>query len=113
MSRAPGSDARTVTATITANWFWYVIDASASMTAVFVASVPVARVMGPQVLGHYIYLVFLTSMAQRLANVGIPATVCKYMSEYLGGGQPRVARQIFRVALRPPAIVATAVAAPG
>ena len=59
---------------IAGNTFWYALDASATTIVMLIASVPVARVMGPNVLGHYIYLLFLTGTAQRLANFGIPAT---------------------------------------
>ncbi|MBZ5595234.1 MAG: polysaccharide biosynthesis C-terminal domain-containing protein [Acidobacteriia bacterium] len=65
-----------------------------------IASVPVARVMGPKVLGHYIYLLFLTGTAQRLANFGIPATCCKYMAEFLGRQQYGIAHEVFRVTFR-------------
>jgi len=86
--------------TITTNSFWYIVDVSAATLVMLIASVPVARIMGPEVLGQYIYLVFLTSIAQRLANVGIPATAGKYMSEYIGAGEPGLAHQIFLVTLR-------------
>jgi O-antigen/teichoic acid export membrane protein len=52
--------------TITRNSFWYAVDASAATIVMLIASVPVARVMGPEVLGHYIFLVFMTTIAQRL-----------------------------------------------
>jgi O-antigen/teichoic acid export membrane protein len=101
------------TGTITHNSFWYAVEASATTIVMLIASVPVARVMGPQTLGHYIYLVFLTNVAQRLANVGIPATTCKYMAEHLGRGQTGVARGIFRVTLRSQALIAAVVTSSG
>lgn len=99
--------------TITGNSFWYALDASAATLVMLLASVPVARVMGPEILGHYIYLVFLTTIAQRLANVGIPATACKYIAEYLGARQPGIARDVFEITLRAQAVVATLVTAAG
>jgi len=101
------------TRTITGNSFWYIVDSSAATLVMLLASVPVARVMGPAILGHYIYLVFLTTMAQRLANVGIPATACKYIAEYLGAGQPGIARDVFEITLRVQAAVATLVTVAG
>ena len=77
------------------------------------ASVPVARIMGPEALGHYIYLIFLTGVAQRLGNVGIPATANKYIAEYLGSDQPGVAHEIYWVTLKHQAIVATIVTSLG
>jgi len=65
-----------------------------------IASVPMARVMGPTVLGHYIYLVFLTGTAQRLANFGLPATCGKYMAEFFGRQEFGIAHEVFRVTFR-------------
>lgn len=100
-------------ATITRNSFWYAVDASAATVVMLIASVPVARVMGPELLGHYIFLVFMTTIAQRLANVGIPATAGKYMAEYLASGNPGLAREIFHATLRYQVIIATVVTAAG
>ena len=99
--------------TITRNSFWYAVDASAATLVMLIASVPVARVMGPEVLGHYIFLVFMTTIAQRLANVGIPATAGKYMAEYLASGQSGIAREIFGATLRYQVMVATVVTTAG
>jgi O-antigen/teichoic acid export membrane protein len=95
--------------TIARNTLWYAVDASTATIVMLIASVPVARVMGPAIMGHYVYLVFITNMAQRLANVGIPATACKYMSEFLGRGDRGTARAVFRDTLRHQARVATVV----
>jgi O-antigen/teichoic acid export membrane protein len=99
--------------TITSNSFWYAIDASVASITMLIASVPVGRIMGPQVLGHYIYLLFITGVAQRLANVGIPATACKYIAEYLGRGERGLAHEIFRITLKHQAIIAGGVTVAG
>jgi len=113
VSRGPSSvtaSAATSNArTISRNSFWYVLDASAATIVMLIASVPVARVMGPQVLGNYIYLVFITNIAQRLANVGIPATACKYIAEFLGAGQPGIAHQVYRTTFKHQVTIATVV----
>jgi len=75
--------------------------------------VPVARVMGPSVLGHYIYLLFLTGTAQRLANFGLPATCCKYMAEFLGRQEYGVAQGVFRVTFRYQATISGIITALG
>ncbi|HTS61366.1 MAG TPA: oligosaccharide flippase family protein [Candidatus Acidoferrales bacterium] len=85
---------------IMGNTFWYALDASAATIVMLIASVPVARAMGPSVVGRYVYLLFLTGTAQRLANFGIPATCRKYMAEYLGRGEYGVAHELFRVTFR-------------
>lgn len=92
--------------TIAGNSFWYALDSSVTTVVMLIASIPVARVMGPKILGHYIYLMFLTGIIQRLANLGIPATACKYMAEYLGRNDPGIAHEVFRVTLRYQAAVA-------
>jgi len=99
--------------TIAGNSLWYALDASATTIVMMIASVPVARVMGPNVLGHYIYLLFLTGTAQRLANFGIPATCCKYMAEYLGRQEYGVAHQVFRVTFRYQAAISGIITAMG
>ena len=95
--------------TISRNTFWYAFDTSWASIVMLIASVPVARVMGPDVLGKYVYLLFVTNVAQRLGNVGIPATSCKYIAEYLGRGELGLAREIFRVTLRQQALIAAAI----
>ena len=99
--------------TITKNSFWYTVDAWATTLVMLTASVPVARVMGPRVLGHYVYLVFLTTIAQRLATVGLPATACKYMAEYIGASEFGLAHGVYRLTMRYQAIVATVVTGVG
>ncbi|HUI78270.1 MAG TPA: oligosaccharide flippase family protein [Bryobacteraceae bacterium] len=98
---------------IAGNTFWYALDASATTIVMLIASVPVARVMGPNVLGHYIYLLFLTGTAQRLANFGIPATCRKYMAEFLGRQDYGVAHEVFRVTLRYQATISGIITALG
>jgi O-antigen/teichoic acid export membrane protein len=99
--------------TIAGNSFWYALDASAATIVMLIASVPVARFMGPSVLGHYIYLLFLTGTAQRLANLGSPATCCKYMAEFLGRQEYAVAHEVFRVTFRYQATISGIITALG
>jgi O-antigen/teichoic acid export membrane protein len=98
---------------IAGNTFWYALDASGATIVMMTASVPVARVMGPNVLGHYVYLLFLTGTAQRLANFGIPATCRKYMAEYLGRHEYGVAHEVFRVTFRYQATISGIITALG
>ena len=99
--------------TIAGNTLWYALDASATTVVMLIASVPVARVMGPSVLGHYIYLLFLTGTAQRLANFGLPATCCKYMAEFLGRQEYAIAHEVFRVTFRYQATISGIITAVG
>jgi O-antigen/teichoic acid export membrane protein len=99
--------------TIAGNTFWYALDASATTIVMLITSVPVGRIMGPAVLGHYIYLLFLTATTQRLANLGIPATCGKYMAEFLGRQEYGVAHEVFRVTFRYQATISGIVTAVG
>jgi len=98
---------------IAGNTLWYALDASAATIVMLGASVPVARAMGPNILGHYVYLLFLTNTAQRLANCGISATCRKYMAEYLGRGDFGIACELFRVTFRYQAAIAAIITIAG
>jgi O-antigen/teichoic acid export membrane protein len=63
-------------------------------------SIPVARTFGPEKLSYYMYLQWLTNISGTLAMVGIPATVRKYMAEYLGRSDFDSAWAIYRTGLR-------------
>jgi O-antigen/teichoic acid export membrane protein len=50
----------------------------------FIASVVVARFLGPEKYGIYSFVIWVLSTIALLANLGIPTTVTKYVSEYWG-----------------------------
>jgi len=50
----------------------------------FVASVVVARSLGPDKYGVYSFVIWFLSMVGLLVNLGIPTTITKYVSEYWG-----------------------------
>jgi O-antigen/teichoic acid export membrane protein len=56
---------------------------------------------------------FLTGIAQRLANLGIPATCSKYMAEYLGRQEYGVVHEVFRVTFRYQAAISGLITAAG
>lgn len=55
-----------------------------SLAFAFVASVVVARFLGPDKYGVYSFVLWFLSMVGLLVNLGIPTTMTKYVSEYLG-----------------------------
>lgn len=50
----------------------------------FVASVVVARFLGPEKYGVYSFVIWLLGTVGLLVNLGIPTTITKYVSEYWG-----------------------------
>ncbi len=105
--------ARGTAQTVAANTFWYSLEMAVSALAALLTSIPVARVIGPRRLGYFAYVQWLTSVSGRLAMVGIPAATRKYMAEYLGRGEARIAWAIFRRSLRVQSYIALGVAAAG
>lgn len=92
----PGSN----TAVIARNSFWYTLEVSCLFVSTLVTSIVMARVIGPQKLGYFNYIQWLTNMSGLAGSLGIPATTRKYMAEYLGKGQAGIARAIFFATFR-------------
>ena len=59
-----------------------------------------ARVIGPQKLGYFNYIMWLANMSGLIGSLGVPATTSKYMAEYLGRGEHGVARAVFSSTMR-------------
>jgi O-antigen/teichoic acid export membrane protein len=90
---------------IAKNSFWYGLEVLFALIATICTSVAVARHFGPTTLGYYTYVQWLTMVTGTAGTVGLPLTTRKYMSEYLGGGQPGIARSIFERTLRVQCVV--------
>src|SRR3974390_363904 len=86
--------------TVARNTFWQGVEVLFGFLGSVVASVLVARVLGPVVLGPYSYIVWLTRVTTAVATFGLPSSTRKYMAEYLNSGQPGVARAIYNSSLR-------------
>ena len=85
---------------IAKNSFWYGIEVLFVLVAAIGTSVAVARHFGPQMLGYYTYVQWLTMVTGMAGTVGLPLTTRKYMSEYLGRGQRGIVRSIFERTFR-------------
>jgi O-antigen/teichoic acid export membrane protein len=59
-----------------------------------------ARVLGPERLGYFQFIMLLTTVSSTLGSFGVPGAAGKFMAEYLGRGEPGVVRGIFMSALR-------------
>ena len=90
----------TNSATILRNSFWYGIDVGVTLVTGMAASIVLARVIGPKDLGYFNYVMWLGNVSGVIGSLGIPMATRKYMAEYLGKGQPGIARAIFFRALR-------------
>ena len=71
-----------------------------ALTFGFIASVVVARFLGPEKYGVYSFVVWFLTMVGLLAHLGIPTTVTKYVSEYWGRKNFSAVGEIVRRLLR-------------
>jgi O-antigen/teichoic acid export membrane protein len=88
------------TQTILRNSFLYGLETALGMAAAFVATVLVARILGPERIAYYNYLYWLVLTSGSVGSVGLPATTRKYMAEFLGRAEPGSARAVYVQNLR-------------
>lgn len=96
---------------IARNSFWYGLETVLSLVSTVITSIPIARVIGPEGLAHFLYIAWLANVAKGLGGMGIPAAERKYMAEYLNRGAPGVARAVFWMSMRRQLVVALVVVA--
>jgi O-antigen/teichoic acid export membrane protein len=95
--------------TIAKNSFWFGLETFASLFLTIFTSIAIARAMGPQKLGYFLYLGWIAGVAGTVGTLGIPAATRKYMSEYFGRGQMSVAKAVFYRTLRLQACIAAVI----
>jgi O-antigen/teichoic acid export membrane protein len=81
--------------TIAKNSFWFGIETFVSLFLTVFTSIVIARSIGPERLGYFLYLWWIAGVAGTVGSLGIPAATRKYMSEYFGRGQMGIARAVF------------------
>jgi len=86
--------------TILRNSLWYGFELLSGFVGAFLVSIVVARIIGPQRLGYYSYMMMLTNITVGLGSFGLPNTTRKYMAEHLNRGQPGLALSIYHAMLR-------------
>jgi O-antigen/teichoic acid export membrane protein len=100
LSAQPTSAKVNNTHTIARNSMWYGLELFSGIIGAFLVSIPVARVFGPERMGYYNYLVWLTNITTAVGSFGLPMTTRKYMAEHLNRGEDAVAHAIYRVGVR-------------
>lgn len=96
MSRPVSSNASKVAA----NSFWYGIEMAFEIVTALATSMIMARTFGPEKLGYFNYVMWITNLSGTLGSLGLPMTSRKYMSEFFGQGRPDLARATFFFAFR-------------
>lgn len=92
--------AGSITKTVARNSGWYAVEQAVEFAAGFVVSIAMARIIGPERLGYFNYVVWLVNLSRLVGNLGVPTTARKYMAEYLGRNQPGIVRGVFFYTLR-------------
>ena len=88
------------------NSIWYGIEIGIGILSTLATTIVIARIIGPQRLGYFNYIYWLSNTAGGLASLGIPATTAKYMAEYLASGEKSIARAVFFLTLRVQSVIA-------
>jgi O-antigen/teichoic acid export membrane protein len=101
------------TRTVAKNFAWSGIEVFVSIVATLATTVAVARVIGPQRLGYFNYVYWLGSTTGMVGSLGIPMMTFKYMAEFLGAGNPALARSVFSRSLAIQSAIAVGLASVG
>ncbi len=104
---------RETTRTVAGNTAWYALELAFTLVQRLAIGVPVARLIGPEHLGYFNYIQWLTTVTGVLGTVGIPVAARKYMAEYLAQGDTATADRIYRHLFRLQAIAGAVLVAAG
>jgi O-antigen/teichoic acid export membrane protein len=88
------------TGTVARNSFWYSLELFGGFLGAFLVSILVAQIIGPERLGYYTYVTWLTNVTAAVGAFGLPMTARKYMAEYFGSGERGLARAVYSLTLR-------------
>ena len=98
---------------IAKNSFWYGVETISNLVLTLFTSIIIARSIGPERLGYFLYIMWVAGIAQTLGSLGIPSATRKYMSEYFGRGQIGLAKTVFYHTLRLQTLIAAVVTCAG
>lgn len=100
-------------ALIARNSLWIALDVVSALIGGAVISVLVARLMGPERLGHFSYVMWVAGMAGTLATSGIAVALRRYAAEAVGRSDWVTVRALVRTTFRWQAVAATVVISSG
>ena len=105
------SESASNTQTVARNSFWYGLEQLFGLGAAFFTTVFVARVFGPERMGYFQYITWLTNVSVSVGAFGLPITTRKFMAEQLNRGEPGVARATYLATLKIQTYIALAISA--
>jgi len=91
---------KSVATKILHNSFWIGVETITEMIVVTATSIAVARVLGPELFGHYTAVFYPMAILQQLAGAALGVATCKFMLERLALGQVELARSVYQYNLR-------------
>ena len=101
----------TVAGKILHNSIWYGLETALEAVAFLGTSIAVARYLGPNKLGYFVYINFFVVTITRTGGSGIASATRKYMSEFLGVDNQGAARAVYDLAFRYQLIASCAISA--
>jgi len=104
---------RSNTQTVAKNFAWSGFEVIVAIVATLLTTVATARVIGPQRLGYFNFIYWMTIMSGSLGSFGIDMMTFKYMGEFLGDGKPHLARSVFTNSLKIQTLISLFLAAAG
>ncbi|MGD0964997.1 MAG: polysaccharide biosynthesis C-terminal domain-containing protein [Candidatus Acidiferrales bacterium] len=110
MSNLP---ARSNTKIIGRNFLFMGLEVVIMLAATALTTVFIARVIGPVRLGYFNLILWLGSVTCSIGSLGLPLTTFKYYGQFLGRGQPELARAVFFYNLRAQTVLSSCLAALG
>lgn len=93
-------------ARVARNTLWYGAENITGLITAGLMSILVARSFGPAKLGHFSFIVWVTTVCSLIGSFALPMTTRKYMAEYFGRGDRGTARAIFFAMLRAQTLLA-------
>lgn len=77
------------------NFIFMGLEVVITLVCTLLTTVVIARAIGPTRLGYFNLIFWLTSITCSVGSLGIPLTTFKYMGEFFGSGQKKLARAVF------------------
>jgi O-antigen/teichoic acid export membrane protein len=98
---------------VAANTVWGALEIVFGVAGMLVTTVGVARIIGPERLGYFSFIYWLTSMTTQVGSMGLPLATFKFTGEFLGSGDLGQARAVISRSLGLQAISAGVLVAAG